>query len=649
MKLTLPAVRSLFVACAVGVFGHGALAAPQGAVDAYARLAERMRELEQRELDAIERREPRDDFVLSGIADDVTERWLADARPLAREFIAATALPYDRQLDYGAGFSLPLPHYSGMRAIARNMRYLAHDASLRGDTALVGELLRAQLALSRHAGDDRLLVGSLVSMGLVEMNRTMVDEFIERGALDAAAAKAVLDARGGVEPSMRAQIAAALGMEADIMVQEAGVLAAASGSAKGDGLAAKAKEQATAYRDAVHAAIANPDPAAMKAAIAAIEARATAGEFGEMLKSLAPVLTRPLERLDTVLFNLDAQGALLEEIASGAKKPEDLVNAARHYEAAAQAVEALSVEQQRTIDALRLAPDALTEADRREAHRAVEALRARVIDQIVKASRIKRCAFDAHRPIDPPQLLPEYAYGILGALRIALFDPLLPGHRPEDAPGSVDACVAALVAVRHFAEGGGIAHALVAQRFSRDVVSVLARLDAAGELDAAARERLDAEIARLKPADPFGLRRAVDFDRVRLARMDQAPNMVRSAGTPFGRERLANLSPDSIAFLVAVATRDQPDVLRAPCECAFDGPLLELRSLFDREALTAAQSQQKKFFDRHRAVVIRGDDDGGSALQGLTVTKPVDMEARFNEARADFERLQDFTRPSSAK
>jgi hypothetical protein len=33
--------------------------------------------------------------------------------------------------------------------------------------------------------------------------------------------------------------------------------------------------------------------------------------------------------------------------------------------------------------------------------------------------------------------------------------------------------------------------------------------------------------------------------------------------------------------------------------------------------------------------------DGGTALEGLTVTKPVDMQVRFNESVDDFQHLQD--------
>jgi hypothetical protein len=639
---------------------------PQQTADSvsFERLLEQLRAIERAEMEGPEPQFGRDEFILTGVADDATQRWLEAARPLARQL--ARVAPPTRELDYSQGFALPLPHLSDMRFLQKQMRFLAHDAAFRGDRALVGDLLRAQVVTARNAGEDRILISSLVSMGISHFHATAVDEFIELGVIDQAAAESLLESREGLEASTWTQVLAAIGTEADIAVEEAGKFAALGDIARRaqlDGLGIpnadeidlasmdRWKEQAAAYRDAVGQAIANPDRAAATAAIAALEARAEQGEFGDLLKALGPALSSIVRRFDVFAATFAAQDALLAEIASGARKPEDLLNAARHYRIAARAAEALSVEQQRTIDALRVAPEGLTEADRREARRTVEGLRAQVIDQIMQASRIRRCVFSdvQFRPYGEPHLASEAYDGALGALRIALFDPSLPGERPNGAPTAVDACVAALVAVRHFASDGGIGHALVAQRFARDVAATLARLDARGQLDAPARERIGAEVARLNPSDPFGLRGAVDFERRRIAGMRQARFSTRSEGTPFGRERLANLSPDVVAFLVGVLSTATPALSAEPCACAFDGPVLDLRGVFDVAALKAAQEQRQKLEERFEAVVLRGEADSGSALEGLTVTKPVDMEARFAEALADLERLQGVSRTSPVR
>lgn len=630
------------------------------AVEAHARILARLRAIEDAQMATVEAQDGREDFVLTGVADEATQRWLDLARPLAREITGAAALPYARNLDYGQGFSLLLPHLAQQRFLVRASRYLAHDAAFRGDRALVGELLRAQVTTAKQAGQDRLLISSLVSMGIMAMHASGVDDFLDRGAIDRSAAQALLDSRAGLESSMRAQLLAAVGTEAEMAVQEAGKLAELGDAARRAQLqafgvpdaealdlasVAKWKEQSNAYRDAVKQALANPDPAAVKTALAEIETRAEQGAFGDLVKAFAPALVAALGRLDVFAPTLAAQDARLAELASGAKKPEDFLNAAHLYLAASRAAEKLAVEQQLLIESVRMASDDMSEDDRREARRALERLRAGVIDRVIAASKIKRCEFrDSGRAV--PDLVPAGSEGALGALRIALSDALLPGDRPAGSASAADACIAAVVAVRHFAEGGGLGHALMAQRFARDVAAALAAIEARHQLDAGARERLGAELSRLTPTDPFGLRRAVDFERARLAGMSQPPRSTRSEGTPFSRERLGALSPDSIAFLVATVTAARPALAPGPCGCPFDGPILDIRGFFDLDALKAAQAQGDKLRQRFDRLVLKGDEGGGSALHGLTATKPVDVAARLDEAVADFERLQAF---SSAK
>ena len=65
-----------------------------------------------------------------------------------------------------------------------------------------------------------------------------------------------------------------------------------------------------------------------------------------------------------------------------------------------------------------------------------------------------------------------------------------------------------------------------------------------------------------------------------------------------------------------------------------------MRPLFDAEAFAAAMAQKARLLDRMREAALANAPDGGTALAGLTVTKPVDMQARLNESAEDFERLQ---------
>jgi hypothetical protein len=264
-----------------------------------------------------------------------------------------------------------------------------------------------------------------------------------------------------------------------------------------------------------------------------------------------------------------------------------------------------------------------------------------VIDNIMRASTISRCVFDKD-PRDHADLLPPGSEGILGALRVMLYDPLLPETRPEGAPTAIDACVAGVIAIRHLGQEAGIGRALIAQRFSRDLARALADVDAKGLLDAAARGRIGKELAQLKPDDPFGLRRAIRTERVRISHSAGKRYAPESDRSPFSRARLANFSPESIAFLTAALSFERAALKPARCDCSYDGPLLDVRPLFDADAFAAAMAQNARLLDRMREAALANAPDGGTALAGLTVTKPVDMQARLNEAAEDFEKLRQF-------
>jgi PadR family transcriptional regulator PadR len=633
-------------------------AVAENAADAYDRIHQRLTQLYDLAPD-----ESREAFMYQGVIDESMQRWFEQARPLGREFIDATRRPYGRDLDYSQGFDLLLPHYSGQRQLARTARLLAHDAAQRGDRSAAIDYLCAQMALGRQAGSERVVIGSLVSMGIARLGVNSLDEMLDYGLIDRDGAERLAGSREGLAASMRAQMAASIEMESGILVQEVGRLAELDDAgrlarfsqlginqpiASDAASVEKWKAQASSYNEATKAAVANTDPKAMRGAVEALAARVAAGEFGDFLKVFGADLSQALFRLEIVEAELARQDALLADIVSGKKKPEDFANAARLYQMAAKAAESLSAEQQGTIEALRLAPDKLTDADRREARRAIEALRARVIANVMQASSMSRCVFDQDSH-DQTDLLPSMSEGLLGALRVALFDPLLPGERPEDAPSAVDACVAVISAIRHISTDNGLGRALVAQRVGRDVAQALVELDAKGALDAGARERLAKELALLKSDDPFGIRGAIDTERLRISRSAGLRHAAEDDKRAFSRSRLANLSPDSIAFLSAALSLDRAALKAAKCDCPFDGPILDVRPLFDIEAFEKALAQREKLQQRIDAAIEPRDGDAGTALRGMTLTKPVAVEERIAEARADFARLAALVEPKTTK
>ena len=74
-----------------------------------------------------------------------------------------------------------------------------------------------------------------------------------------------------------------------------------------------------------------------------------------------------------------------------------------------------------------------------------------------------------------------------------------------------------------------------------------------------------------------------------------------------------------------------------------------MRPLFDIEAFEKALAQREKLQQRIDAAIEPRDGDAGTALRGLTPTKPVAVEERIAEARADFARLAALVEPKTTK
>jgi hypothetical protein len=70
---------------------------------------------------------------------------------------------------------------------------------------------------------------------------------------------------------------------------------------------------------------------------------------------------------------------------------------------------------------------------------------------------------------------------------------------------------------------------------------------------------------------------------------------------------------------------------------------------FVNEAFAGARQQAAKLDARVREASAPRPDDAGTALRGLTLTKPVPVDERIAEARADFARLVAFTEMKKTK
>ena len=568
---------------------------------------------------------------------ETARQWLDRVAPFGAELRRIASGLRPRQLDLSQGFRLTLPHLSGLRSVSHTMGLLANDAVRRGDAATMIALLRAQRDVTMHTAGDGLTISSLVAMYQSGTARRTLAAAIDGGLLDRAAATEALAISRELGDGANYGLVQAMRSEGGALQSEISRLAALAADERvaaldevlggnkpqpgvdltSDAALARAGDDTASYFRAAEEAMANPDRAAGQAALAALEESVAAGERSPFLNLLAPALLRVHDRLSSLEREYAVVNGRLEALANGTRSPTDLTNAAPHYLAAAQTMAALDNESQQQILAASLAGDELSLEDRMRARRVADALRARVIDRLLRGAACGRCEF---KPDEWPTLLAQGVIGANGAARLLLAEPLVPGER-RDAHTRVDGVIAVLAMSRHYASAGGFGRAIVAQELARDAAREITALGDARQLADADRARIDAMLTRFTEQDPFGFRAAAAADRTMLA----------SDRGRFRAEAIRGLSPNALAFLVAIWTDAHAATAATPCDCPHDGPLLSIRGWFDPNALAEAR--------RQRGVLAERPIDR-PALEGLQPTTPIDIDARTTQGDAEFAQLR---------
>ena len=207
---------------------------------------------------------------------------------------------------------------------------------------------------------------------------------------------------------------------------------------------------------------------------------------------------------------------------------------------------------------------------------------------------------------------------------------------------------------RHYANSSALGRSIVAQESARDAIAALHALELAHALDAPAHELIAREVAKFKSDDPFGYRSALKAECALLAQQGQQieDGIISRKINFYDPKKLAALSPNAIAFLVALSTPAHEAASKSDCNCAFDGPMLSLRRWFDLDALADARAQLPVLAQRARKVAddsaapqasdapMRDTFAAGSALAGLRISTPINIEQRMSESTIDLERLQ---------
>ena len=661
----------------LAILASAAAQTAPNAAEEYHRLAE-LRAARTAQFDGDDRTGDVEQYFLTGVRTARADEWLAAMRPLGAELARTSSMAYTRTLDRSQGFDLLLPHLGEMRTTARTMAFLLQDAAERGDNATARDLLRAQLALADHAGEDGLIISSLVSVACTQLNLRMTERLMSSGAIDADTAKTLIADREAIAGNRNADFGAAMIGESSALNIELAKLRALPTDERADRLGTLLGPQAQDLSDAsidaalagsknyyieASAAMTNPDRAAGREQLAALNARLDSGEFGELTKSLAPALTHAFDRFTMLESELALQNADLRALANATKQPADFMNGARLYLKAAAAAQTLDAEAQRSIDGARLAPDEMPESARVEARRAIDGLRATVIETLLAATNCGRCEFPDEL-LNSPTLLPIGVPGVNGAARLLIADGAATFNDARDsAPHSarhsarnhtLNAAIALLRMSRHYANSSALGRSIVAQESARDAIAALHALELAHALDAPAHDLIATEVAQFKSDDPFGYRSALKAECARLAQQgQQIEDGITSRRINFyDPKKLAALSPNAIAFLVALSTPAHEAASKSDCNCAFDGPMLSLRRWFDLDALADARAQLPVLAQRARKVAddsaapqasdapMRDTFAAGSALAGLRISTPINIEQRISESTIDLERLQ---------
>lgn len=446
----------------------------------------------------------------------------------------------ERSLDYDQGFDLLLPHLSQMRNAARILRLDAQARMDAGDTGAAIESLRAITGISAHSKTDNILISSLVSAAVLNLENTVFREALDRGAIDATSAEAILkdlQRFAGNDPINLAEalltesrMARASGERMLGTPEGASELASLVGgndevveqlmSATPDEIRAQLDRYEETMTQASQAAM-NPDRDAARAALAEIERAVESGEAGLAAQLLMPAFTKAAEVNWQVVDMLAERERVLRAIRDGTATAADHANAAVAYLRLAALVATLPEDVQREIETLRVARHALDDDQVERVRRHIAPMREAILRDFRWAATCKRCAFPTiDRDMRAP-LLPPYMGSLRGALRVALADALAgPSPRGPDGrvrgsdvppPGVAEAVGFGLKLAADLADDPRFGNALLAASVLDESSRALG--ESPSPLAASDRQHVADAVGRLDTGDLTGMREALTRER----------------------------------------------------------------------------------------------------------------------------------------
>jgi hypothetical protein len=264
---------------------------------------------------------------------DLLQKTAAEMAALER---ASREEEIDWGLDYSKGFELLLPELFPMQTGARllDARLLIETAA--GNRAGAAAAFSTITRMGAHLGKQKVLISSLVALSWARMADESVGRLIDMGAIDQDMAGTLALAYAGFEVEDAFDLEAALSNEKNMMlssidatlqqpdIEKQEQLAKSLGfSGNGFGramLKANLGQAGEAY-DAVIAASRLQDDAKALAAMAAVQAKAAAGDYGPLAEALLPACSNCFKVRVDELKTFKARRDVLERIASGELQP----------------------------------------------------------------------------------------------------------------------------------------------------------------------------------------------------------------------------------------------------------------------------------------------------------------------------------------
>lgn len=564
--------------------------------------------------------------------------------PLREKVLALGSLrKSDFGLDRSKGLMLDLPHLAKMRLTARLLLAEAALAQSDGNWERSLAALGSIAAVGSHAGQDKVLISSLVGGAVGSFSLRGVDSVLDSGQLDQAKAQQLLDALrplGGDDPfrfsasvegefellstSIRGKsprdVAALLGEGAD--GEHAESLRALEAATPQE-MQRDLRRADALYRKAADAFAKGDDPAAARAAMAEIEREAAKSP---LLLLLMPSMAKCLEAKLLTEAAIAERMEKLRLLAEGKKSAMELANGAEWLRRAAAIARGLAEPEQAAVEVVRLGGNDVTGELRESAARVHQTSGASIREAVAFGLACGRVDFDNRNERDTGVSL-QWLPGLRGACRVLL-------SRAMVAPPDEAAALVAMVAdvSRHLALDPSVTRSVVAMQLAEEAIPAVTRLSGADAPSTEAVERLQRALQALAAANGFGHSKAADADRDRLA---------ASWGgivDPEKRKVLRRKSADFVFFVAVALAAPDPGASRAEVEAAkaaaagggaeaprkrFDpGPLINFDDVLPPEAVAQAVAQrgalEKCPFFSSWQPLAEDDAKAGAPFKGVT-------------------------------